>query len=377
MSFPSPDELPAPPAGKTGWPWDVPAAVRKQPLPPLLPDGTPWPRITVVTPSYNQAIYLEETIRSVLLQGYPNLEYMVMDGGSSDGSPAIIQKYAPWLAHWESERDRGQSHAINKGFTRATGDWLGWRNSDDWYNPGALRALIMRARAEKTAFVSGGCVYFMENVPYPPRRMQPEAQAFAPPIVRYAQLFDQPACLWRREIYEQVGPLDEALHYTFDWDFFIKALGLVAESGSAAVSDATIAFYRFHAAHKTTGTGGSKRKRELITVYRRYLEPDQQIALTRAGPWLPLLWRLREIRRSHGANPVIGGLLRVVFGVIRRLVLERPPALHPYICAALELPLRSLILPQRAQRLTPEQATWRWIDDAAFGSTARTDGGGQ
>jgi hypothetical protein len=110
-------ELPPPPSDentgwpKTGWPWTE----ETPPVPPLMANGAPWPRISIVTPSYNQGAFIEETIRSVLLQGYPNLEYVILDGGSSDDSTSIIRKYEPWLAHWASERDRGQAHAINKG----------------------------------------------------------------------------------------------------------------------------------------------------------------------------------------------------------------------------------------------------------------------
>ena len=118
MRCPTINELPSPPPGKRGWPWteDSPQ------LPDTMPDGSPWPKISIVTPSLNQGPFIEETIRSVLLQGYPNLEYIIMDGGSTDESIEIIKKYEPWLAYWESEPDRGQSHAINKGFQRASGD---------------------------------------------------------------------------------------------------------------------------------------------------------------------------------------------------------------------------------------------------------------
>lgn len=125
-------------ANRTGWPWRATAA----PFPRTMSNGAPWPKLTIITPSYNQAAFLEETIRSVQLQGYPNLEYMVLDGGSTDGSVEIIRKYESHLAYWVSERDRGQAHAINKGLERATGELVGWVNSDDMYVEGAFRHVV-------------------------------------------------------------------------------------------------------------------------------------------------------------------------------------------------------------------------------------------
>src|SRR5262244_3776597 len=126
-------ELPPAPAGVEGWPWQADTET-----PFDHSDLFDLPKISVITPSYNQARYIEETIRSVLLQGYPNLEYIIIDGGSSDQTTEIIKKYEPWLTYWVSEPDRGQSDAINKGFSKSTGRILNWLNSDDFLEKNAL-----------------------------------------------------------------------------------------------------------------------------------------------------------------------------------------------------------------------------------------------
>lgn len=149
MRSPSLRELPAPPAGATGWPWTEETPVCR----------TRMPRISIVTPSFNQARFLEETIRSVLLQGYDDLEFIVVDGASSDGSVDVIRRYAPWLTRWVSEPDRGQCHAINKGLAASTGEYFNYVNSDDTLAPGALIAVADAfARHPSAVLVHGRCV---------------------------------------------------------------------------------------------------------------------------------------------------------------------------------------------------------------------------
>jgi len=122
-----------------------------------------WPKISIVTPSYNQAEFLERTILSVLNQNYPNLEYIIIDGGSTDGSVEIIKKYEKYLSYWVSEKDRGQAHALNKGFEKATGDLVGWQNSDDIYLPGAFRKVAEVYRNNPNYDVYFGNIYFIDE----------------------------------------------------------------------------------------------------------------------------------------------------------------------------------------------------------------------
>jgi glycosyltransferase involved in cell wall biosynthesis len=191
-------------------------------------DTAGWPRISVVTPSFNQAAFVESTLRSVLDQGYPNLEYIVIDGGSTDGSVEIIQHYADRLAYWISEPDRGQSHAINKGFKRASGELFAWLNSDDEYLPGALEVAARAARAAPGALVAASVVTVDER----PGRGVPDH------ITRHANLsferlvklgrhplaYHQPGLFFPSDAWRQVNGLDERLLYAMDYDLLCRLL---------------------------------------------------------------------------------------------------------------------------------------------------------
>jgi glycosyltransferase involved in cell wall biosynthesis len=153
IPFPRLEELPKPPDGKVGWPWTE----TMKAFPAQMADGSNWPKISIVTPSFNQGQFIEETIRSILLQGYPNLEYIIIDGGSTDRTLKIIENYEPWLSYWVSEKDDGPASAINKGIRKCTGEWFNWINSDDLLLPRSLETLIKIARYVPSAYwISGG-----------------------------------------------------------------------------------------------------------------------------------------------------------------------------------------------------------------------------
>jgi glycosyltransferase involved in cell wall biosynthesis len=182
-----------------------------------------WPRITVVTPSFNQAPFLERTIRSVLSQGYPNLEYFLFDAGSTDGSANIIQRYSSQLAHYEIGPDRGQSDAINKGWKRATGEVLCWLNSDDYYEPGALHLVGQLFREKPDLILLCGTMAIVD-------RYEKFLWHKQPPVMRLEQLLPwgrvpgQPSVFLRRQVFESIGGPRLDLHYVMDWEYWLRVL---------------------------------------------------------------------------------------------------------------------------------------------------------
>jgi len=179
------------------------------------------PLVSIVTPSYNQARFLDETMKSVLDQDYPNLEYLVVDGGSTDGSLEIIQRYASRLAWWVSEPDSGQTDAINKGFSHAKGDILAWLNSDDIYQPGAIsEAVAFLVENPEVGMVYGDVNFIDENGKV--------IGKFAARQTDYRRLrrgyvhIPQQAAFFRADLWRQVGPLDPSFYFAMDYDLWVR-----------------------------------------------------------------------------------------------------------------------------------------------------------
>lgn len=181
-----------------------------------------FPRISIVTPSFNQGQFLEETILSVLNQNYPNLEYFVMDGGSTDNSVEIIQKYAPRLTYWESKPDRGQSHAINKGFKMATGELVAWLNSDDILLPGALQEFANVWSDNPTVGFINGISELIDELGNSKGKTFGSHFDLLESLTTSRNTVAQPSTFISRQCLSDVGFLDEALHMSMDWDLWLR-----------------------------------------------------------------------------------------------------------------------------------------------------------
>ncbi|MEW5803372.1 MAG: glycosyltransferase family 2 protein [bacterium] len=201
-----------------------------------------YPRISVITPSYNQAVFLETAILSVLNQHYPNLEYIVIDGGSMDGSVEIIKKYRHCLSYWISEPDKGMYHAINKGLRMARGEIIAYLNSDDLYLPDAFRAAVEHFQKEPQAALiysnclfidaNGDCLYTYRYLPFTLRR-------FA--ALTWSSIA-QPTTFWRNSIHQAGIYFDESFKMAGDFDFYLR----VGQQFRIDYIKGTIAAFRLH-----------------------------------------------------------------------------------------------------------------------------------
>jgi glycosyltransferase involved in cell wall biosynthesis len=210
-----------------------------------------WPLISIITPSYNQGRFLEETIQSVLQQGYPRLEYLVVDGGSTDDSVEVIRRYADRLAYWVSEPDRGQSHAINKGFARATGEIVAWLNSDDVYEPGSLFAAAEALRRHPIVYGEWLLTDVEGRTTWDSRSEGPRRKLRLEDLVPYwvAYPIAQPSVFFRRSVVVGEKLLDESLHCALDYDLWLR----LAEHHDFHPLPQVLSRFRLHPASKTVG----------------------------------------------------------------------------------------------------------------------------
>ena len=205
------------------------------------------PLVSIVTPSFNQARFLEDTIQSVLSQNYPRLEYIIVDGGSTDGSVDIIKKYESRLAWWVSEKDKGQTDAINKGFTHAKGDILAWLNSDDTYEPGAIDAAVKLMQPNPEIGLLYGDANFIDE----DGKVIGKFNAAQTDLKRLREGYvhiPQQAAFFRGNLWRKIGPLDPSFYFAMDYDLWIR----LATRSQVKYIPQTWANFRLHTAGKTT-----------------------------------------------------------------------------------------------------------------------------
>ena len=231
---------------------------------------TIFPKLTIVTPSFNHALFLERTITSVLNQKYPNMEYILQDGGSNDGSLEIIEKYKTSFTHWISERDNGQTHAINNGFRDSTGDIMAWLNSDDTYSPGTFNYIVNYFNAHPSVdVVYGHRILIDENDHEIGRWILPPHDSN---VLYYADFIPQETLFWRRRIWEKVGgKLNEEFNFALDWDLLLR----FQQAGAKIVRlPRFLASFRVHPQQKTSAQISSQGEEEMSRIREKYLGRD-------------------------------------------------------------------------------------------------------
>lgn len=253
------------------------------------------PLVSIITPSYNQDKYLERTIRSVLEQDYPNIEYIVIDGGSTDGSVEILEKYDDKIDYWVSKPDKGQTDAINQGFNRAKGEILAWLNSDDTYETCAVSEAVTQLKAHPKV----GMVYGENNFIDAEDRVIGRFNAKQASYRRLRQgavYIPQQATFFRAELWPQVGPLDPSFYFAMDYDLWVR---LAQHAPFLYIPDRHWANFRLHGSAKSIAED-DRCWPEMLRVHRRD-----------GGNWFSLIY-LRYIARKILA-PVVMWRRRALF----------------------------------------------------------------
>lgn len=225
-----------------------------------------FPLVSVIVPSFNQGVFLERTIRSLLHQDWSRIEIIVVDGGSTDDTVSIINRYERHIAWWVSEPDRGQADAINKGLSRATGAYVTWLASDDVLFPGALRILVRALEETPGAGIAYGGVAFIDADDRILKTSAYRDMTLDSLLYDKRSTIAQPASLISRSVLDRVGMLDETLHYCMDYDLWIR---LMKVSSAVNLGDTILAGYRLHETSKTVSQY-TRMAREKIGVNRRY-----------------------------------------------------------------------------------------------------------
>jgi len=319
MKTPPLDELPDPPPGETGWPWTE--AIDR--LPKTMDDGSSWPKISIVTPSYNQGQFIEETIRSVLLQGYPNLEYIVMDGGSTDETVEILERYDPWIDHWVSEPDEGQSDAINKGLRRCSGEIFNWLNADDFLVQGAL-AKIGWAMGEHDAVVAESWRMDEEQSQYG-RTTSFTCDGL---IIGHADasgdMFRQQGVWLRTDQVQACGGVDPDIEYAMDQDLYIR---YTRRFDDVQFLSSPVAVFRIHGDSKTGQADGHFRESQR-RILEKYLQDPEFGSKRDLIRWAldRLEWKQFFIQQLNSDAQKWRRVFRIVKGFLRDpfLRLNRP-----------------------------------------------------
>jgi glycosyltransferase involved in cell wall biosynthesis len=251
------------------------------------------PLISIVVPTLNQGAFIEQTLASLAAQRWPRLEVIVMDGGSTDDTAAIVERYRDLVTHFVSEPDKGQADAINKGFRAAKGDILAWLNSDDMYMPCTLPKIARHLPDPKVpALVHGGVLLFWEG--------RPRAQAWLPVAdvrerIKTTAAVYQPTAFWTRALWEKTGELNPEYHFVLDWDWFARALA----HGEVTAIPELLALYRFHAGHKSS-SGQSRRTQEILEMIDRLADPAWAAAFRDVAAQLPRFAEsLDWLRKRH------------------------------------------------------------------------------